>query len=512
MSRLWNTEELRDTLPDTHRTEAVMTLKTKRVSSNGSSYAASGDSRKWRVTLDNIASEESVLQDRFSRRLIVNDQLDRTLVSFQANKAVNGHRWCKYKEGFSAELIRYILRTLDISTGRILDPFAGSGTTLFVAAECGLDGFGIELLPSSAEIIEARNGIGQCDQRQLARQLREFANQKSWTRKGEQYRFQVLRITDGAYPPESGRLLSRYLHDCGKVDDPVVSRLLRFAAMCVLESISYTRKDGQYLRWDYRSGRRQGAKRFDKGVIPGFTEAITAKLTQMADDLDPTDRLFAHPADTKRGTIELVRGSCLNVLPTVPAQSFSAVVTSPPYCNRYDYTRTYALELALLGIDESAIKALRQAMVSCTVENKAKEGLDSVFTRGRHSRAIQAFENQSLLQLVLQYLDQSRKAGDLNNTGIPRMVRNYFLEMSLVIGECARVLKRGAPMVMVNDNVRYHGAHLPVDLILSDIAEQLGFDVETIWVLPKGKGNSSQQMGAHGRKELRKCVYVWRRT
>jgi len=32
-----------------------------------------------------------------------------------------------------------------------------------------------------------------------------------------------------------------------------------------------------------------------------------------------------------------------------------------------------------------------------------------------------------------------------------------------------------------------------------------------IWTLPRGKGNSSQQMGCHGRRELRKCVYVWER-
>jgi len=31
-------------------------------------------------------------------------------------------------------------------------------------------------------------------------------------------------------------------------------------------------------------------------------------------------------------------------------------------------------------------------------------------------------------------------------------------------------------------------------------------------VLPNGKGNSSQQMGEHGREELRKCVYVWRKA
>jgi hypothetical protein len=64
---------------------------------------------------------------------------------------------------------------------------------------------------------------------------------------------------------------------------------------------------------------------------------------------------------------------------------------------------------------------------------------------------------------------------------------------------------------MVNDNVRYAGASLPVDIILTEIAEQLGFKGETIMVLPNGKGNSSQQMGAHGRDPLRKCVYVWRK-
>jgi hypothetical protein len=35
---------------------------------------------------------------------------------------------------------------------------------------------------------------------------------------------------------------------------------------------------------------------------------------------------------------------------------------------------------------------------------------------------------------------------------------------------------------------------------------------ENILVLPNGKGNSSQQMGEHGREALRKCVYVWRKT
>lgn len=64
---------------------------------------------------------------------------------------------------------------------------------------------------------------------------------------------------------------------------------------------------------------------------------------------------------------------------------------------------------------------------------------------------------------------------------------------------------------MVNDNVRYAGVSISVDLILSDIASTIGFEVEQILILPIGKGNSSQQMGLHGRDQLRKCIYVWRK-
>ena len=61
--------------------------------------------------------------------------------------------------------------------------------------------------------------------------------------------------------------------------------VLLFALLCILENISYTRKDGQYLRWDYRSGRRQGKKIFNKGEILAFDKAITDKLHQIVDDL-----------------------------------------------------------------------------------------------------------------------------------------------------------------------------------------------------------------------------------
>jgi hypothetical protein len=165
----------------------------------------------------------------------------------------------------------------------------------------------------------------------------------------------------------------------------------------------------------------------------------------------------------------------------------------------------------MMGISEGEIRALRQAMLSCTVENREKVGLGEKTDLVRLNRSLDAFESQELLGLILKYLDMCRNEGLLNNNGIPRMVRNYFKELAVVIFECARLLKPGARFIMVNDNVRYQGVNIPVDLILSDIAQRAGFDIEVIWVLPIGKGNSSQQMRTHGREELRKCVYVWSR-
>ena len=147
-------------------------------------------------------------------------------------------------------------------------------------------------------------------------------------------------------------------------------------------------------------------------------------------------------------------------------------------------------------------------MLSCTVENRAK---DLLSMNPCWHPAITAADEQPLLQRILAYLDDQRQLELLNNNGIPRMVRGYFYEMACVIAESARVLKQGAPLIMVNDNVRYAGASVSVDIILCELAAKLGFEVQSVMVLPNGKGNSSQQMGAHGRDPLRKCVYIWRK-
>ena len=90
------------------------------------------------TTLETVRKGVKVLEKRFESKLAVNSDLKRTLVSFQANKTEAEYRWFKYKEGFSASLIGHILDTLRLSSGRLLDPFAGSGVALFAARSRGL--------------------------------------------------------------------------------------------------------------------------------------------------------------------------------------------------------------------------------------------------------------------------------------------------------------------------------------------------------------------------------------
>jgi len=455
------------------------------------------------------------LYDKYANRIKVNPDLDRTLVSFQANRGEPLYGWFKYKEGFSSRLVAYFIDRLAKAPGVLLDPFAGAGAALFASAELGWHAIGIELLPVGFYVMSARQSGTMVDPGKFAERIRVASSVRFSDLATPEYAFRHIPITEGAFPPITAKEMAGYLRYCDEmIQDAHVRRLFRFACFAVLEEVSYTRKDGQYLRWDHRNPKNRSLAHFHKGTIHPFRKAVLRQLATMADDMATVAEL--RPRASPLGSLDIRQGSCLDSLPQMAGESVDLVITSPPYCNRYDYTRTYALELAFLGSSAQEVKNLRQEMLSCTVENKEKvEMLRRSYAERGHSHRFgkvhHTFESQDALQEVLNALEQCRLSDKLNNVNVPRMVRNYFYEICFVIFELARLLRPGGKIVMVNDNVRYAGEEVPVDLILSDFARSFGLKVRYIWALPRGKGNSSQQMGCHGRRELRKCVYIWER-
>ncbi len=437
--------------------------------------------------------------------LLTNIDLTRKVVSFQANKSTPIYRLFKYKEGFSAILVEYLIDTFNI-TGPILDPFSGTGTSSIVAGSRNIPSMGIELLPVGHLVAKARslflNGISATSRMTLLK----WRDGRPWERIENPIELITMPITNGAYSVETEWKIRQYITEARKQEHEAETLLL-FALCSILESISYTRKDGQCLRWDYRSGRSAGKRPFDKGLVLTFEDAVREKLSDIIVDITDSQRKTLFRSSENDVAIpEFILGSSLFEMLSIEDNRFDAVITSPPYCNRYDYTRIYALELAALGVSKQELNDMRQTMLSCTVENRQK---DLLSTNSKWADVLSYTLNHEALDKILKYLWDLRSSGKLNNNGIPRMIEGYFSEMACIIYECYRLLRKAGVVAMVNDNVQYAGISIPVDMILSDIAQCCGFTVEKIMVLPQGKGNSSQQMGTHGRIPLRKCVYIW---
>ena len=448
--------------------------------------------------------ERQRLHQRYEPKTETSGVLDRRYVSYQGNKAEPGYRWMKFKEGFSKSLVSSIIA--ETGATRLLDPFSGIGTAPAAAAAYGASGTGIEIMPvgiaTATAINTASNGLDVAAFNTHCNALLERIESPSTA--NAQHSFRHVRITEKAFSPETEADLAKAREFISLGADSQVASMLDFACMSVLEDISFTRKDGQYLRWDYRSG-RDLRSHVDKGAVLSLSEALRAKFEIMRHDLAPLQ------AGTRGGVSSFMQGSCLNLLAGFEPESFDLVVTSPPYANRYDYTRTYALELAWLGLDQSAFSRLRQEMVTATVENHSKrQALESRLADNETwQHAVQVYQHQGALNEVLDALRHQKQK--LSNPNVVRLLEGYFLEMAYVIAELSRVLEPGGTIAMVNDNVQYHGEQVPVDQILTDFAEQSGLSCERILTLPRGKGNSSQQMGRFGRTELRKCVYVWKK-
>lgn len=486
------------------------------------------DVSNWQVSnfsADNFSTQNARLdlEKRFINLTEISDSFNRQSVSFQFSKKDQLHRWLKYKEGFSSKLVLNLLKDFKIPKGGlVMDPFLGSGTTAMVCQMNGINSVGFDILPMSGIAIEAKKNVLNYDISELLEIEKELNSMECPSDYPKS--FDYLSITDGAFPDSTAKEIAFFSEWNDKSHHSEIARNL--IVLCILnslETISYTAKDGQYLRWDYRSkkmreanedrlakGKRPIVARLDKGDLPSLKETLCKEFGNVLKDIEYIQR---HSEDTNV-QITFIEGSALYEMPQMKDEILDGVITSPPYCNRYDYTRTYALELNYLNLSKENITKLRQALLSCTVENKSKlpelEKFYSEIVRTRfYENTIDIINQNKSLNEIKTSLREREQNGDINNNGVLRMVDGYFTELTFIYAELYRLCKKGAKVAFVNDNVRYGGEVIPVDFISTELAEQIGFKPLKIITLRQQKGNSSQQMKKFGRVALRKSITVW---
>ena len=489
------------------------------------------DIKGWKVTnfsADSFNPQEArmALEDKYWPITEVTDRFDRQSVSFQLSKKGCLHRWLKYKEGFSADLVKMLLDDFHLQKGDVVaDPFMGSGTTAVVSVLDGYNSLGFDILPMSKIAIQAKTLIYEYDLLELQRMLDEIATLNvpiGYTDKTPE-----ISITRHGYPIATSYELAYYKDFFSKSNYSDNAKiLLELCMLNSLERISYSAKDGQYLRWDWRcpkiieaskarvkAGRKPFVVKLDKGVLPSLKQVLSEELEFVIEDIKSFQENGKKGIDVK---CDFIEGSVLFELPKIKADSINAVISSPPYCNRYDYTRTYAMELAYLGVTETGIRKLRQDLLSCTVENKSKTDILKEFYSDierfdTYERVMDVIRANDALQEINQALKHRSENGEINNKGVLRMVDGYFTELTFLFAELYRVCKPGAHVAFVNDNVRYAGEVIPVDFLTTSLAEQIGFKPIKVYTLRQQKGNSSQQMKKYGRVALRKSITIWKK-
>ena len=152
--------------------------------------------------------------------------------------------------------------------------------------------------------------------------------------------------------------------------------------------------------------------KLNKGKLPTVKALIISEIENYIDDIN----LVKKNVKINCSSIQFIQESVLKALPLQKSNSIDAVLTSPPYCNRYDYTRIYALELVFLGTTASEINALRQNLLSCTVESKSKREFlktyyASIHRENDYNQIINILDNSPYILEITKALQERAKNG-----------------------------------------------------------------------------------------------------
>lgn len=376
------------------------------------------------------------------------------------------HRWYLFPHSFTGELVQAIVREWCLNErDRIVDPFVGSGTTLLASKELGIPSDGYDLSPLAVLASNTKTAtFSRPRLRRVWQTLRRALLRKKATSLCRAY----PDLLHQALP--EGRLealdaIARAIQDinCSSSERD----FFRLALISVVPRFSNAVANGGWLRW-----LNQGAGAED--VICLFTEQVELMLSDVGETIPhDTGSWKAYMADAR-------------VMPA-PDAEYSAVITSPPYPNRHDYTRVFGIELLFAFHDWEANRALRYQTFHSHPEARPQRPVATKYVPPRALR---------------------ESVRDLHDKRIRRMLEGYFLDMYLCLSEVIRVCRKGAKVALVIGNAQYDGNPLLVDEFTAEIGEQTGLVCTEIRTV-RWRGNSAQQMGRYGRVPARESVVIF---
>ncbi len=426
------------------------------------------------VNAKGLGPERIELEHKYGPLLTEAFDLSR-LVSYVGNKNEPILRLFRYKESFSAELVRRMAARFALSNEDcVLDPFCGLGTALLTCQTLRLPSVGVDIMPLCVFLSRAVTSIWALSVPEIRRVFEKLEKEaEARQSKPDLTTLPDVPLLSRAF--ERKRLEELVCWRDAIASLPLKSRpLFQLLLLAAVDAVSLTSKDGQFLR-----------------IVPKKTPSVHQVMcTKLIDACDDILRLQAFYG-TRKPAQAVTHRADARMLHEVPfVQRPSAVITSPPYLNRYDYSRSYALELCLNFVrDAEELKEVRHSLLRSHIESRVDR-------------------NEEPPHEAVEEALSTLKKKELNNPKIPDMILGYFRDMAQVISGLAKVLRPGSPVALVVGNVQFEGEVLPVDLILTDIAQRNGFRPQGILVT-RYKGNSSQQMKRYGRRPVRESILLW---
>lgn len=378
---------------------------------------------------------------------------DRVSSTFVPNMRLPVHRWYRYSAGFSAHWVESLICSAS-SRGsvRVLDPFAGSGTTLLAAEDVGAESTGIEAHPFVVRVARAK--------------LASRTDPEAFRRMAERVRSRASRIEGDAkgYPDLIRRCfplptlvaldaLRRAVQD--ERDECAASELIWLVLVSILRRVS----PAGTAQWQYVLPSKQ--KRSPQPPLEAFDSTCLAFYEDMCTRCHQT----SPPA-------KLIQGDARTCNGVEPGYA-SLVVTSPPYPNNYDYADATRLEMSFLreingwgDLQES----VRQFLIRSCSQHVPERSVDLAETlRTPELGPIRDELAQACSELAhVRMTKGGKKTYHL-------MIASYFRDLSLTWYALRRATASPSVVCFVIGDSAPYGVYIPVIPWLGRLALAAGF-------------------------------------